>query len=96
MLEDFTVGTFSGRIGETFRVRSGASRVLDLSLVSATTLGESSERGRPFSILFRGPKNYVLPQSTHRLEHAQMGAFEIFLVPIGPDEAGMRYEAVFN
>lgn len=96
MLENFTVGTFSGRIGETFRIRSGASRALDLSLVSATALGESSERGRPFSILFRGPEDYVLPQGIYRLEHAQIGAFEIFLVPIGPDEAGMRYEAVFN
>ena len=25
-----------------------------------------------------------------------MGAFELFLVPVGNDENGFRYEAVFN
>jgi hypothetical protein len=30
------------------------------------------------------------------VRHAQLGAMEIFLVPIGPDEGGMRYEAIFT
>jgi hypothetical protein len=33
-----------------------------------------------------------LPQRIFRLEHAELGAFELFLVPIGPGE----YEAVFT
>lgn len=92
--EDFTVESFAGRLGETFRVHAGASGPLDLELISASALGESS--GRPFSIMFRGPGDVVLPRRIYRLENAGMGAFKVFLVPIGRDEAGMRYEAVFN
>ena len=96
MLESFTVHMFSGHVGETFHVRPDASDPLEVELVSATGLGEERARGRPFSIVFRGPGDVVLPQSIYRMEHAEIGAFDIFLVPIGPDEAGMRYEAVFN
>jgi hypothetical protein len=37
----------------------------------------------------------VLPQATYPVEHDELGRMEIFLVPIGPDGSGMRYEAVF-
>jgi hypothetical protein len=30
------------------------------------------------------------------MEHAAIGTFELFLVPIGPDREGMRYEAIFT
>ena len=96
MLEDFTVGTFSGFIGDAFGVHPDAGGPLDFELVSATALGETSERGRPFSVVFRGPGDVGLPQRIYRMEHSELGAFEIFLVPIGPDERGLRYEAVFN
>jgi hypothetical protein len=33
-----------------------------------------------------------LPQRIYRVEHAELGAIEIFLVPIAAD----RYEAVFT
>ena len=94
MLEDFTVGTFSGHLGDSFRVHPEDSSTLDLELVSSTGLNEGSER--PFSIVFRGPGDALLPQRIYRMEHAEIGAFEIFLVPIGPDEEGLRYEAIFN
>jgi hypothetical protein len=46
----------------------------------------------PFSLVFRGGPTPPLPQRIHRVEHAELGALEIFLVPVGPD----RYEAVFT
>jgi hypothetical protein len=30
------------------------------------------------------------------MEHEEIGALDIFLVPIGPDEEGPRYEAIFD
>jgi hypothetical protein len=30
------------------------------------------------------------------MEHPEIGVFELFLVPIGPDEKGLRYEAIFT
>ena len=53
-------------------------------------------REQPFSVHFRGHRQSYLPQAIYRLEHERMGTMDIFLVPIGPDEKGMRYEAVFN
>ncbi len=53
-------------------------------------------RGRPFSIVFRGPGDILLPQAIYRVEHDQIGTFDLFIVPIGRDTAGLRYEAVFN
>jgi hypothetical protein len=49
-----------------------------------------------FSLVFREPSGVVLPQMIYRVEHDELGAFELFLVPIGPDAEGMRYEAVFT
>jgi hypothetical protein len=101
MLESFTVETFSGHVGETFRIHPDISNPLDVELISATSLGEESEsagsdRRQPFSIVFRGPRNLLLPQRIYRMAHAEIGSFELFLVPIGPDEKGLQYEAVFN
>lgn len=49
-----------------------------------------------FSLIFRGPYEPVLPQQIWSLAHEAFGELDIFLVPIGPDKKGMRYEAVFT
>jgi hypothetical protein len=49
-----------------------------------------------FSLVFTGKASPWLPQSMYQLIHPQMGELELFLVPIGPDTAGMRYEAAFS
>jgi hypothetical protein len=99
MLEEFEIGTFAPHLGETFRIQAADSEWAEMTLIEATALGQgtASEGLRaPFSIVFRGPRDPVLPQGTYRVEHAAIGAFELFLVPIGPDGEGMRYEAVFG
>lgn len=57
----------------------------------------------PFSVVFHGPPEPVLPQGMYRLENEQFGGTELFLVPIGPEVAqspdrptAMRYQAVFG
>lgn len=98
MLESFTGATFQPHLGETFRLHAEGSPKADLVLVAAAELPASSvgHRRVPFSIEFRGPGAPVLPQATYRLAHDGIGAFEIFLVPIGADADGVRYEAVFT
>jgi len=96
VLEDFTVTTFAERVGETFRVGDGPEAV-EMELVEVNEAPRHSEEGRaPFSVVFRGPVESLLPQQIYRFEHGALGEFELFIVPIGPDEAGMQYEAVFN
>ncbi len=102
MLESFTVGTFSGHLGSNFRIYPDTLEPLEVELISAIELGggtgdeEPTGRRQPFSIVFRGPKDILLPQRIYRIEHDRIGGFELFLVPIGPDEQGLLYEAIFT
>ncbi len=101
LLEDFTVETFSEHLGSTFRIHPGVPPPLDVELISATGLGGSTGEEppgsrQPFSIVFRGPGDALLPQRIYRMEHDRIGSFELFIVPIGPDEKGLRYEAIFT
>jgi hypothetical protein len=94
-----TCNDFAGRVGERFDVAGGEGPALVVELIEAS---ESSEAGGPgpegqerqqFSLVFRGSPG--LPQATYRLSHAELGDVDIFLVPIGPDGDGMKYEAAF-
>jgi hypothetical protein len=49
-----------------------------------------------FALIFRGPRQPVLAQRIYKLEAGSMGPLEIFIVPMGPDSLGMRYEAIFS
>ena len=53
-------------------------------------------RREPFSIVLRAPGDRLAPQRTYTLENERLGRLDVFLVPIGPDALGMRYEAVFG
>ena len=98
MLETFTCATFDPHLGERFRLEVEAGSTIDVVLTEARVWGASPDPGGrdPFTVVFQGPPETVLPQRTYRLEHAAIGAFEIFLVPIGRDERGVSYEAVFT
>jgi hypothetical protein len=98
MLDKLTIDMFAARLGETFRLQVEPERMLDLELVQVTPLkGQAGPSGRePFSIVFRGPSNAVAPQRIYPLAHDTMGTHELFIVPIGPDQRGMLYEAIFS
>jgi hypothetical protein len=84
---------FSACVGHRFRLE-GDGQNLEAKLVEAKCLG--NDRGRPFALLFRVEEGPVLPQRIYPLEHDRLGRLELFLVPVGPDDLGMRYEAVFS
>ena len=92
---------FDPLVGEVFRLAaSDAASPLDLRLVEVTSLAadraaQDAPRA-PFSLVFRGPLSPWVRQRTYAVEHAVLGRLEIFLVPIGPDAEGMRYEAIFT
>jgi hypothetical protein len=101
VLDKLTSGDFVKYINETFRLKLEGSEPLEVELIQVTELGSDMEedknrKRRPFSIIFRGPTDRYLPQSIYPLEHPHMGTLDIFLVPIGPDNKGMRFEAVFT
>jgi hypothetical protein len=98
MLEELKIGDFFERVGEGFRVPFAEGSIA-LTLVEVTNLARADHAGprrAPFSLIFRGPSAPCLRQRIWPLEHEALGRLDIFLVPIGPDPSGMRYEAVFN
>jgi hypothetical protein len=104
MLDQLTVPDFIGHVNATFRVILGSGDVIDLELIEAKTIGESRRRDSPgirqqaFSLIFRGPRDRLLPQRIHPVKHPTLGTLAIFLVPLGPegDPTGLHYQAIFN
>ena len=97
MLQDLTAEAFSEHIGTRFRIHVDDERSMEVELCEvALHEKHAGPRPQPFSVIFRGHPRSYLPQSIYRVEHERMGTMEFFLVPIGPDAHGMRYEAVFN
>ncbi len=68
-----------------------------LTLADVRTWGRpyADDSRQPFTVHLYGPMEPMLVQSTYHLEHATIGGVEIFLVPLGPDQGQMLYEAVF-
>ncbi|HEX7049912.1 MAG TPA: hypothetical protein VF188_06830 [Longimicrobiales bacterium] len=96
-LESFTSDLFAPHLDTTFRIRVDTATAIEARLIEVKERARHARADRtPFTLLFRGPADAALPQRIYAMEHAALGAFELFLVTVGPDAHGMRYEAVFT
>jgi hypothetical protein len=99
-IEWLTHEHFAPLVGEDFAV-AAAEDVLAMRLDEATASALPGGRGpqgqerAQFSLHFRGPATPVLPQGTYVVTHPALGDQELFLVPLGRDADGVRYEAAF-
>ena len=97
LLERLSIADFEGRVGETFSATAAGGRTLTLELTSVDALSAPQGRDRtPFSLEFRDVAHDHVPQQTVAIQHAELGAFDLFVVPLGPGPEGMRYEAIFT
>ena len=102
MLDRLTRADFAACLHSKFRIGADGAPPVEVELIEAVGLnrragpGGPATRREPFALTFRGTRSPWLPQGTYRLEHDQLGALDLFIVPIGPDEHGMRYEAIFG
>jgi Domain of unknown function (DUF6916) len=94
-LSSLTAEQFAERLKETFAL-TAPGVAFDLVLVEVEKLGMARPGRNAFSLLFRGPAKPILPQAIYRIENPAMGAIELFLVPLGPRDGGICYEAVFT
>lgn len=97
MLEALTHESFAPHLGSPFELRL-EDRTLALELVEVKPyVGEAGRtpRRQPFSLFFRGPREVYLPQQIVPLHHPVLGQLDIFVVPVGLEADGYRYEAVF-
>lgn len=97
--------TFADRVGERFEViAAGGEERFEVVLLTCEPVGRASpeelreEFGRlPFSLTFHSPRrDGFWPQQIFTLRHEELGEFTLFMVPLGPDEDGMQYEAVIS
>lgn len=98
-LNTLSAADFAPHVDSAFRlaVDGGDDLVLVLTEVTGKRGDTTPDATRqPFSALFRGPQERVFEQQVCLLEHPDLGILHLFLVPIGPDEKGMRYEAIFS
>jgi hypothetical protein len=94
-LHSLTAEDFRPHLGTGFRITHES---VECELIEVKPQEGSARTGSrvAFSVVFRGPPQPVLEQRIRRLEHDRLGVLELFLVPIGPDDTGMLYEAVFT
>src|SRR5215217_932647 len=95
-LETLTAGDFEPLVSERFRFVSEATTPFEVELIDVSEGGSPGSSRAQFSLVFRGGPTPPLPQGIHGLEHQGLGRLDVFLVPIGPDAEGQRYEAVFT
>lgn len=86
---------FDPYLNEKFQVNTDAHGLLEVELVEITE--KNTDLTECFSILFRGPRDKFFDQKLYQVNHAQMGEFNLFLVPVltGKQDA-IYYEAIFN
>lgn len=92
-----SLAQFAPLVGQRFELHDGAASY-PAALLEARKLNGPPLLGRePFALLFEGPAAPLLPQHTYRVSHPQLRpAAEMFLVPIGRQADGVRYEAIFT
>jgi hypothetical protein len=110
-IETLTAEDFRSNLGSSFQLiaqqpSDAPSISIDIELVEVSEHAAypTGAFRTPFSLLFHGPLEPVMPQATYRLEHPGLGSFDLFTVPVGPDEpttpgqppTAMRYEIVFG
>jgi hypothetical protein len=91
--------TFEPLVGSAFTLRApdGArirARLEVIEDTAAVRRGAPAERA--FSLLFRGGSSAAAAQGTYGLSHRHLGAFELFIVPVGRGVHGQTYQAVVN
>ena len=93
-LDDLNSKVFREQLNTRFKVNA-AGQPVALELIEVTEKNDSPQI-ELFSLHFRGPARPLLAQQIHRLEHEQLGDFEIFLTPISADAQGAVYEVIFH
>jgi len=86
---------FTRHLNTTFQIHTSETETIEAELTEVSEHVQSPRQER-FAVVFRAANDPFLGQGVRRFEHDQMGTFDLFLVPIGQDDRGTYYEAVFN
>jgi hypothetical protein len=97
-LSEISMAHFKPLLNKTFEIQFEESKNLQAELIDVLEFSNNGQSNRvPFSITFRTQqKNEYYQQATYIISADKFGRIPIFLVPIGPDSIGMKYEAIFS
>jgi hypothetical protein len=79
----------------TFKLTAENGQSVDVTLVEVSEMKETA-RQRSFSIVFSLPSSHRAEQGLYDVQHDTLGAMQLFLVPVGFNDANQEMEAVFN
>jgi hypothetical protein len=78
-------------------VKAFAVKLIEVNDLTPETAGGSAADGKEcFAVVFIGSHNAPLRQETYTVTHESLGKFDMLVVPIASDPAGVYYEAIFN
>jgi hypothetical protein len=92
MPAQFSLMDFAPLLHTHFRVATLEGYELELTEVT----DHSTSQFEQFSLIFTGVPSPWLQQGSYKLAHPQVSECELFLVPLGLNATGMRYQAVFS
>ncbi|MDX2282453.1 MAG: hypothetical protein NW218_22875 [Saprospiraceae bacterium] len=98
MLDTLSIADFEPYLETEFAIRFTQDVTLPSKLIEARILNTFSDLERkPFSLIFRTQqKDQYYNQAVFGLQHPEKGEILMFMVPLGLDSEGMRYEAIFS
>ena len=88
-----TYDDFARHVGQPYEVEVQGGRI-PVRLDAAQELPSMGRQGGSFRLEFIGPLQPMLPQAIYPM-HGGGKRHEIFIVPIGQEQRGIRYEAIF-
>jgi|GEM_PF-7006875 len=94
-----TLDCFLPWLNQALTVRIAPDLAVPLVLTKAEALEVVEYPGRtfdPFDLRFRGAHQVFLDQGIYPFEIPSFGLVDIFLVPLGHDDLGYIYQAVFH
>ena len=94
-LAELSLSTFQNLTDRTFSVQFEEGRMHEAYMVEVTGR-HSTPSIEQFSVVLRVEQERPFKQGMYHVAHAEMGSFELFLVPISDESGEVRYEAAFS
>lgn len=101
-LNDLSFALFESQVNTHFEVAATPGRTMPLALIKTLRLIPSPPPGASsgwecFSLVFQGSGDQPIAQDTYRFSHPELGRFDLFIVPVACEAAGVRhYQAILN
>lgn len=98
-MSQLTIHDFLPYLHQKFVILLDSGQSYSLELIEVRDLGDAPgpEFRKPFALTLLNPDSSAyLPQRTYHLEHEHLGGMDLFIVPLGPDASGMKYEITFS